>query len=101
MLTRSTERIRCQENARLIFVSELLAFWILSIVRYSKNLENTAFDLFPSSELCLRLALSKGPNRVNVSPSPEDGNRSSFRNVVFYNFLEYRKMDKVQKSSNS
>jgi hypothetical protein len=32
----------------------------------------------------LRLALSKGPNRVGVSfPSPEDGNRSSFRNVVF------------------
>jgi hypothetical protein len=27
----------------------------------------------------LRMALSKGPNR----PSPEDGNRSSFRNVVF------------------
>jgi hypothetical protein len=32
----------------------------------------------------LRLALSKGPNRVGVSPSPEDGNRSSFRNVVFF-----------------
>jgi hypothetical protein len=33
----------------------------------------------------LRLALSKGPNRADVSPSPssEDGNRSSFRNVVF------------------
>jgi hypothetical protein len=30
-------------------------------------------------------------------PSPEDGNRSSFRNVVF---LEYLKMDKVQKPSN-
>jgi hypothetical protein len=35
----------------------------------------------------LRLALSKGPNRVGVffPPPllPEDGNRSSFRNVVF------------------
>jgi hypothetical protein len=31
------------------------------------------------------VALSKGPNRAVVSPSPEDGNRSSFRNVVFYN----------------
>jgi hypothetical protein len=31
-----------------------------------------------------RLALSKGNNRVGVSlPSPEDGIRSSFRNVVF------------------
>jgi hypothetical protein len=32
----------------------------------------------------LRLALSKGLNRIGVSlHSPEDGNRSSFRNVVF------------------
>jgi hypothetical protein len=32
----------------------------------------------------LRLALSKGPNRIAVSlPSPENGNRYSFRNVVF------------------
>jgi hypothetical protein len=34
----------------------------------------------------LRLALSKGPNRVGVPPfplfSPEDGSRTSFRNVV-------------------
>jgi hypothetical protein len=33
------------------------------------------------------LALSKGPNRVAVShSSPEDGNRSSCRNVEFSNF---------------
>jgi hypothetical protein len=32
----------------------------------------------------LRLALSKGPNWVSSPPpSPEDGNRSSFRNIVF------------------
>jgi hypothetical protein len=32
----------------------------------------------------LRLALSKGPNKVGTClPSPEDGNRSSFGNVVF------------------
>jgi hypothetical protein len=32
----------------------------------------------------LRLALSKAPNRVGFSLlTPEDGNRSSFRNVVF------------------
>jgi hypothetical protein len=62
-------------------------------------LENTTFrkmDLFPTTgeggedtnsvgplRKGLRLALSKGPTRVGVSPSPEDGNRSSFRNVVF------------------
>jgi hypothetical protein len=32
----------------------------------------------------LRLASFNGPNRVDASiPSPDDGNRSSFRNVVF------------------
>jgi hypothetical protein len=35
----------------------------------------------------LRLAPSKGPNRVGVSlSSPEDGSKSGFRNVVFYSF---------------
>jgi hypothetical protein len=35
----------------------------------------------------LRLALPNRPNRIGVShPSPEDGNRYSFRNVVFYSF---------------
>jgi hypothetical protein len=35
------------------------------------------------------------------STSPEDGNRNSFRKVVFCSFLEYRKIDKVQKLSDS
>jgi hypothetical protein len=47
-------------------------------------------DLFPSSDegdQWLRLALSKGPNRVGVfPPSPEGRNRSSFQNVVFQFF---------------
>jgi hypothetical protein len=34
---------------------------------------------------------------VFSTPSPEDGNRSGFRNVVF---LEYQTMDKVQRPSN-
>jgi hypothetical protein len=33
-------------------------------------------------------------------PSPEDGNRSSFRNVVLFSLLEFQTMDKVQKTSN-
>jgi hypothetical protein len=38
------------------------------------------------TEEWLRFALFNGPNRVGVSlPSPEDGNRSSFRNVMFSN----------------
>jgi hypothetical protein len=46
-------------------------------------------------------SLSKGPSRIGVSPSPEDENRSSFRNVVFSAFLEYWNMDQVQKPINS
>jgi hypothetical protein len=49
----------------------------------------------------LRLALSKGPNRVGVSPSPDDRNWSSFPNVVFCSVLEYQMMVKVKKTSNS
>jgi hypothetical protein len=44
----------------------------------------------------LRLALSKEPNRVGVSlSSHDDGNRSSFLNVVFSSYLELKTMDKV------
>jgi hypothetical protein len=55
--------------------------------------EKTPTQLSPLEKLCksdklvqwLRLALSTGPNWVGVfsPPSPEDGNRSSFRNVAF------------------
>jgi hypothetical protein len=67
------------------------------------KLENTTFrklDLFPSSGEWETPTLlghlekaspvmevsSKGPNRVRVSRSPEEGNRSSFRNAVFSSF---------------
>jgi hypothetical protein len=41
-----------------------------------------------------RYLVSKGHNRVVVfpTPSPEDGNRSSFRNIVFQ-YLEFRTID--------
>jgi hypothetical protein len=46
----------------------------------------------------LILALSKGPNRVCVSiASPEDGNRPSFRHVVFCSYLGFRTMENVHK----
>jgi hypothetical protein len=71
-------------------------------------------DLFPSSgewretaillgpleqtSITGSLALSKGPNRVVVSlRSAEDGNRSSFWNVMVSSYLELRTMDEVQK----
>jgi hypothetical protein len=43
-------------------------------------------------------ALSKGPNRVAISlRSPEDGNTSSFRNILFSSHSEFRTMVKAQK----
>jgi hypothetical protein len=82
--------------------SKPLGFWTLFITHNSKKLEKTKFwklDMFlPSGEgketptilgpleranLNHRLALSKGPNRVDVSlPSPEDRNRSTLQ-IVF------------------
>jgi hypothetical protein len=48
------------------------------------------------------LALSKRPNRVGVSLlSPEDGNRPSFRNVVFSSYLEFQTIDKMHKLRDS
>jgi hypothetical protein len=76
------------------------------------NKQNTLFrklDLLPSTDQgreittqlapsTLRLVLSKGPNRVAVSfPSPEDGNRSSSRNVVFPSYLKFSTMNKDYK----
>jgi hypothetical protein len=67
-------------------------------------LERAKINLWTRSRppVILILALSKGPNRVGVSlPSPEDGDRSSFRNVVFPIYLELWTMGKVHKSSDS
>jgi hypothetical protein len=44
----------------------------------------------------MRFVLCKGPRIVVVSlPSPEEGNRSGFRNDVFLSYLEFRMMTKV------
>jgi hypothetical protein len=50
----------------------------------------------------MELALSKRPNWVGVCLlSPEDRNISSFRNVLFSIYLEFRTVDKVHKPSDS
>jgi hypothetical protein len=80
------------------------------ILKTQKNTTFRKLDLFPSSGegvgntysvgavRLLRLGVSNGPKRVGVShPSPEGGNRYSFRNIMF---LEYGTMDKDQKPSN-
>jgi hypothetical protein len=75
--------------------SELLGSWTYSIVPYSKNYKTQCFGNWTcfrpqvrreTLTLPLERANFKGPNRVGVSPSPEDGNRSSFRNIVFSSF---------------
>jgi hypothetical protein len=43
-----------------------------------------------------------GTNTVNISfPSPEDGNRTTLRNVEFSSYLEFRTMDEFLKLSDS
>jgi hypothetical protein len=81
--------------------SESLGFWTLSINRNFKYKRKQHFGNWicfcpqVSGRLVqqLRLALSKGPNRVGVSPSssPEDGSRSSFWNMVFSCILNSRR----------
>jgi hypothetical protein len=63
------------------------------------EVKNTTFrklGLFPSSgeegDAYSVGYLSKG--RLS-SPSPKEGNKSNFRNAMFYNFLEFWAMDKV------
>jgi hypothetical protein len=99
--------------------SESLGVWDLIIARDSKQLVYTTFrkcicfrvqvrrrdtSLLGSLALVqwLTLALFKRSNRFGVALlSPEDGNESTFQNVVFFSYLEFWTMDKVHKSSDS
>jgi hypothetical protein len=57
----------------------------MSIVGNSKQLENAKFQKLDLQ--LVELALSEGFNRACVCfPSPEDGNRADFWNVVFSSF---------------
>jgi hypothetical protein len=106
-----------------LYASELLGFWPLSIVRYSKkNIKGTqrvgnwiCFRpqvkgweihtlLGPSIRKWLRVALSNGPNRVGISHPFTWGRKQiqfPTRCVPSVLFLEHRTMDKVQKPGNS
>jgi hypothetical protein len=64
--------------------SLLKDYWVLGLCPSSGILKNTKEKKVSVQRL--RLALYNGPSRVGVShPPPEDRNRSSFRNVVFFN----------------
>jgi hypothetical protein len=76
-----------------------LVFWTLSIVWNSEYLESTMFrkrDLISYSgegrETPTRLGSLERANLIQVGvsfPSPVDGNRSSFWNVMFLSHLEF------------
>jgi hypothetical protein len=67
-----------------------------SIVLFSESM-----GLWTPSIVC-PVPLSKGPNKVGVPlSSPEDRNRSCFRNIVFSNYLEFRMMGGDNKASYS
>jgi hypothetical protein len=93
------------KGIRLIKVlcSKSVGLWTLSIVCDSKQPENTMLrelDLFPSSgegrEVLTMLCPSVQLSRFDLSKGP---NRPSFRNVVFFNYPEFRTKYKVQKPS--
>jgi hypothetical protein len=68
-------------------IQESTAFRKLNVFASSGEGMETSTVLGPleraDKEECLRLAPSKGPNTAAVSvPLPEDGNTSSFRNVL-------------------
>jgi hypothetical protein len=49
----------------------------------------------------LRLVLSKGSSRIDVSLlSPKDGDRSCFQNVMLSSYLEIQMMDNVHNRKN-
>jgi hypothetical protein len=73
------------------WTSEPLGLWTSSIVSYSKKLETVKFRNLVQ---WLWLALSKRSKNVFL-PSPEDGNRPSFRSVVFSSYLRFPTMKKV------
>jgi hypothetical protein len=95
--------------------SELLFFWTLPTVRYSKNKRIQRFGnwicFHPQVSgrhlLCwaqvqwLRLAVSNGPIREGISPFTWGQKQIQLPKRCILQFFEYRTMGKVQKPSNS
>jgi hypothetical protein len=73
--------------------SELLSFWTLSIVQYSKKLENTTFwklDLFPSSGRGGRTPSQLGPlERANLNHW-NTGRWTKSKNLVILSVIHHR-----------
>jgi hypothetical protein len=71
-------------------------YWDLGLCPPSAIVKNTKEHNVSET---LRLALSAGPNRVDVThPSLEDGNRASFRNVflVLFGIPDYGQSPETQ-----
>jgi hypothetical protein len=67
-----------------------VGFWTFYIVWYATEHDVSELDLFPSS------GEGGGEDAYSVGPSSEDGNRSSFRNVVFSRIPNDGKSPKTQ-----
>jgi hypothetical protein len=101
----------------IMFYSESLGVWDLSIVRYSKQLTPPTFrelDMFPSSGEGRKTPTLLGPlERANLNrlygtqqsrclpPLIWLRKQSQFRKIAFYSYWEYRTMDKVYESGDS
>jgi hypothetical protein len=71
-------------------------------ILWKVNRVNAYWENVHRSAYFVRLSLSKGLNRTDVSfPSPEDGDRSSFGNIVISIYFVFRTLDTVRKHSYS
>jgi hypothetical protein len=89
------DRDHCNALVNTVINSELIGFWTLSIVQYSKKLENKTFrkpDLFPSSGQYWTMDKVQKPiNSECYTPSSEPiriyGNKPS-GNIKYWKILE-------------
>jgi hypothetical protein len=85
----------------LTMVHNIQNQWDFGLCPSSGILETKKHNISETGSVSfLMLVLSKGPKREgDFFRSLEDRNRTSFRNVVFYSYLELRTIVKVHKLS--
>jgi hypothetical protein len=92
----SSHRIKLSKfsslKSRYFCYSKSLGLWNIWIFRNCKYLKKKKKQHLGGKHLSI------GSLRT---PTPEDGNRPSFRNYVFSSYLEFRTTDKIHKPSDS
>jgi hypothetical protein len=77
----------------LCLINNELYFYLSSVITFDLPLIPCALSIEKYGNMTLvlqwlKLAPSKGPNSVGASlPSPEDGNRFSFQNIIFSSYF--------------